>query len=458
MAGGDKLFFEIAQKALLHPLHDPEAIRYRQAVLDDCRRNPSVVHELYDLATEDLDRERRNSWYWSKGSPVANLHTAVRSLEMHLETLHRVRKVADRHAGSFRSEGFRRMFAVIAEDLDDDYLEQVEAHLHELRFERGVQASAELTTNLRGRRYIVRRRPRPSWAERLSPSHREPGLSFSVPDRDEAGAQALEVLRGRVVDHIADAAAQAADHVTSFFAVLQAEVAFYLACLNLEAWFGAHGLSTCVPDPVGQPGSELEAGGLFDPSLALHVQGRVVANDVDTSGRPLLVITGANQGGKSTFLRSVGVAVLMMQCGMNVAAMRFRATVATGVFTHHKREEDATMERGKLDEELARMSAIVALVGPGALVLCNESFASTNEREGSEIARQVIRAFLNKRIRVVFVTHMYDLAHSFESQADDAAFLRAGRAADGTRSFKLEHGAPLSTSFGEDSYRKVFAV
>ena len=127
-------------------------------------------------------------------------------------------------------------------------------------------------------------------------------------------------------------------------------------------------------------------------------------------GKRLVMITGANQGGKSTFLRSLGLAQLMMQAGMFVAAESFTASVSTGIFTHFKREEDATMERGKLDEELGRMSEIAGQIRPGCLLLCNESFASTNEREGSEIARQVIRALTEAGIRVVFVTHLYDLA------------------------------------------------
>ncbi len=77
---------------------------------------------------------------------------------------------------------------------------------------------------------------------------------------------------------------------------------------------------------------------------------------------------------------------------MFVAAESYAATVAGGVFTHYKREEDATMTAGKFDEELARMSALAPSIGGGDLLLCNESFAATNEREGSEIAGEVIRA------------------------------------------------------------------
>jgi DNA mismatch repair ATPase MutS len=68
-------------------------------------------------------------------------------------------------------------------------------------------------------------------------------------------------------------------------------------------------------------------------------------------------LTGANQGGKSTFLHSIGLAQLMMQSGMFVGAERFEAAPCPALFTHYKREEDATMKSGKLDEELAFRNA-----------------------------------------------------------------------------------------------------
>lgn len=180
---------------------------------------------------------------------------------------------------------------------------------------------------------------------------------------------------------------------------------------------------------------------------------------MDADGKSLVMITGANQGGKSTLLRSLGLAHLMMQSGMFVGAQSFRASVCAGVFTHYKREEDATMRSGKLDEELARMSEIAGRITPHSILLCNESFASTNEREGSEIARQVVCAMLDKQIKVFFVTHMYDLAHGFYAQGlDTALFLRAERQPDGRRTFKLAEREPLPTSYGEDSYRRIFGA
>jgi hypothetical protein len=83
-----------------------------------------------------------------------------------------------------------------------------------------------------------------------------------------------------------------------------------------------------------------------------------VDNDVQADGKDLVIITGANTGGKSTMLRSIGLAQVMMQCGMFVPATMFRAEICPRILTHYKREEDTTMKSGKFDEELARMSRL----------------------------------------------------------------------------------------------------
>jgi DNA mismatch repair ATPase MutS len=116
------------------------------------------------------------------------------------------------------------------------------------------------------------------------------------------------------------------------------------------------------------------------------------------------------------------------------------------------------MRSGKFDEELSRMNDIVNIVTPRALILFNESFAATNEREGSEIAGQIVSALLEKPNKVIFVSHQYDFAHGFyRKHLDSALFLRADRQEDGRRTFKLIEGEPLGTSYGEDVYREVFS-
>ena len=103
------------------------------------------------------------------------------------------------------------------------------------------------------------------------------------------------------------------------------------------------------------------------------------------------------------------------------------------------------MKSGKFDEELSRMNDIVNALTPNALILFNKSFAATNEREGSEIARQIVSALLERPHKVVFVSHQYALTHGFyERRLSTALFLRADRQPDGRRTFKLVEGEPLA--------------
>jgi DNA mismatch repair ATPase MutS len=240
--------------------------------------------------------------------------------------------------------------------------------------------------------------------------------------------------------------------------MLRWELGFYVGCLNLHTQLVQRRAPWCLPAPLPAGEPSLSARGLYDVCLSLRMDAPVVGNNLETDTAPLVMITGANQGGKSTFLRSVGLAQLMMQCGMFVAADSFSTNVCRRLFTHYKREEDATMESGKFDEELSRMSEIADHLQPNCLVLFNESFAATNEREGSEIAQQIIRALLEAGVRVFFVTHMFDLAHTlYRQQTAGAVFLRAQRRDDEQRTFKLVKGEPSPTSYGQDLYERIFS-
>jgi DNA mismatch repair ATPase MutS len=380
-------------------------------------------------------------------------------MALYLTSLHRITDLAAAHAADFRSEGFTRFFAMLASELTRGYFAEMEARLAELEFRRGTLMSARLGKGGKGTGYVLRRHPPVrGWRDRL-PGRNRDAYSFTIPDRDEAGARALSELTSRAVNDTANSLAQSADHIKSFFQLLRAELGFYLGCLNLRDRLVAKGLPVCYPVPAAMRSDRFDARGLYDASLALTLDGPVTGNDVAAGGRQLIMITGANQGGKSTFLRAVGQAQLMLQAGMFAPARQLSGSACSGIFTHYKREEDATMERGKLDEELDRMSAIADWIAPGGLLLCNESFASTNEREGSQLAREIIRALTEAGIRIVFVTHLYDLAESIHARGDGRVlFLRAEREPDGSRTYRLPEGDPLPTSYGEDLYLETFAV
>jgi DNA mismatch repair ATPase MutS len=461
MAGADEFVFEVAQQALLSGLrNDLDTILYRQAILRDCLKSPVVVRELYDLMTAVAEETRRQCWSLSGSYPGSMLYGAVDLMETFLHTLRKLRIVAEENDINFESEGFRSLFAMLKKELSEEYLTTIKSHLQELKFRKGALLSAELGNSNEGIHYMLRKThsKEQKWFERLL--GRGPvSYSFRLDPRDEAGARILSDMRNKGIARVARALTQSSDHAISFFKALRTELAFYVGCVNLHSELVSRGMPITFPAPMpaGEPSHEFS--GLYDVSLCLTMNRGVVGNTIHAEHKNLVIITGANQGGKSTFLRSIGVAQLMMQSGLFVGAEAFKAEICPALFTHYKREEDTTMQSGKFDEELARMSEIADHIVPNSILLFNESFAATNEREGSDIARQIVRALLEKGMKVFYVTHLYEFARSFFDENNDAAiFLRAERQADGTRTFRLVEAEPLETSYGEDLYRQVFAA
>jgi len=457
MASGDSYIFEVSRLAMLSCLTSPTAVRYRQAVLRDCARWPEGVREMYRTAEAVLEEGKS---LWRGERPISMLASSLDVLELCLPALKRVRAVAeDDRARAFSSEAFTALFRTLREELSDQYLSELRAHLALLRFDHGTLLSAQLSEGNKPGNYALRLPPerhrRALWSWARSGGDAEAG--FEIHPRNEAGMQALEDMQARGIAPLAATVRRAADDVRGFFEALRAELAFYLGALNLQLRLSAKGGATCLPEPAPEGEVRLSARGLYDPGLSLLQNEAIVGNDLRADGRAVVVITGANQGGKSTFLRALGLAQLMMQSGMFVAATSYEASLCRGVFTHFKAPEDDGVGRGRLDEELARLSELAPSLSGGCMVLFNEPLASTNEREGSEIGLHVVRALSERGVRVVLVTHLSHLARTLhDCSGDQALFLRAERLPSGQRTFRLLEGRPLATSYGDDLYLRIF--
>jgi DNA mismatch repair ATPase MutS len=462
MAGGDEFLLSVAESVVLCGLdNDLDTVLYRQRILQDCLQNPAVVRGLYALAIEGTQCERKCSWGIFSKYPAGILGRAIELMHYLIEVLRKLRSASEQYGAAFQSEGFRNLFAMLEAELTDEYFASIKSHLKEMKFRAGVLISAQLGNGNKGKNYTLRKpRTKQHWLiSRLQQYFgiREAGYTFVLDPRDENGARALSELNERGINLVANALAQSSDHILNFFRMLRTELAFHVGCLNLREQLAKKGEPICWPEPVPATKRKHSFQGLYDVCLSLRLRERVIGNDVNADEKDLIIITGANQGGKSTFLRSIGLAQLMMQAGMFVPAESFSSNMCPGLFTHFKREEDASMKSGKFDEELTRMSEIAEHLGRDSILLFNESFAATNEREGSEIASQIVSALIEKRVKIFFVSHQYTFASGFHAQKqENTLFLRAERESDGTRTFKLVEAEPLETSYGEDLYNQIF--
>ena len=462
MASGDGTVEAAARRVLLDPVTDVQVIRHRQAVLRACLAHPAVVRTLYGITIRTLERRKKMFWGLVR-RPDAVVYHGIELIHLYRRAFRELRDVVDPLGGIVGANALGDLVATLRRDIDDAFLGEVDGHLKALRFRAGIRVSARLGGANTGTGYALEPPDgrRPSAGRRLVRWWRaragrgDPGVAtYRLPAYDDSGVRALSELQARGLERTANAIARTCDGMLAFFRQLRGELGFYVGCLELHERLAAIGAPVCLPEPLTS--GSVAADDLYDPSLALVVGTPVVGNRVAAVDTAVIVVTGANQGGKTTFLRSLGMAHLMMQAGMFVAARSFRAGVAQGVYTHFTREEDAAMRRGRLDEELSRLDAIVPELRPGSLLLLNESFASTNEREGSDLAAGIARALTEAGVRVVFVTHLSQFACELhEERRPGTLFLRAERLPDGTRTFRMIEGAPLRTSHGGDLYRAV---
>ncbi len=454
MAAGDRHVAEVAAAELSCTETDPSILAARLSVLVDAAAHPQAFRELLQISYEAKENQR-GLWGWMSRSPGNVLSHAVRRLEALLPSLIEIRRFADRWHSDLQSQPMRDFITSIETDLDDVFFAEVGEHLRRFGTASQVVATAEIGAHGQMVAHTVRRpeRDRRSVHDYLDIAGRRM-LSYTLHPRDDAGAQALEALRDIALVDVARALGHAADHVAAFFADLRWDAAYVVGCLNFKEALSSLGLTTRVPKPVPEPHT-WRAQAVYDPALALRAKQPLVTNDLLAEGVTKLILTGANQGGKSTFLRALGLAQVLMQGGCFVAASHFEGSMHGPVHTHFRQAEDGQMKHGKLDEELMRISDIIDNAGPGDLVLMNEPFTSTNEQEAMEIGREIIDGLAVAGLTVAAVTHNYSLARAYVG-TPGTQFLQPERRDDGVRTYRLLPLPPADTGHALDVYRRVF--
>lgn len=474
------------QRVMMTPLETAEEIEYRQSVLKDFLGNPEFAERFYGITRELMEQWRKlGKKEREKGGNTNTSRTLlfeVRLMNLFLDALTDLKRLCRGYSKSFHSEGLQRFCDMLTQNYHDEWEEKVRLIMMDLRFfsndeevdvkhyyNKTTQGSilmecapgsglklGQMKLEQIGTREvnIGRHTASKTMLDRVKVVLSKEPMTIIT---DEQTLDNLEQLKIASVGRVFDYMQGFSLNCKKFFEMLLVQSAFYMGCMNLYERCRQIGLPICYPT-VCKP-EDMEFTNLMELSMALYNRRVPVGNDCEFKDKRLLVVTGANQGGKSTFLRSIGIAQVMLQSGMFVAAKRFSSGIFTHLFTHFVRREDMAMNSGRLDEELGRIHRIVEGLQPESMVLLNESFATTTEEEGSEIAYDIIKAFTEAGVKVLTVTHLLTFAKKvYAEEWEKAVFLSAQRLEDGTRTYKMVAGEPELTSFGLDLYEQVISV
>jgi hypothetical protein len=417
---GDREQRDLITRVLFSPLHDAGAVRYRQDVFRDLD-DPALLGAAQDFAGRmsqvgarlrqlaDMPyRRQREGWLLDAASVYCG---AVQSL-------------AERLASAQVSSGALLAFR--------DYLASYvpsatfTALAGDTRDTKAALARIRYCTRIRGSRVDVSRDQdegdySAAVLQTFERFKQDAAGSYLIPYRTWPGTNHVAAEITGIVARLFPEEFTALEEYCRRHAAFPDEgitrasrdLQFYLAYLGYIQPLRDAGLRFCYPG-VSASSKEVSATDAFDLALARKlVEDRkpVVVNDFRLEdGERILVVTGPNQGGKTTFARTFGQLHHLAGTGCPVPGSAARLFLPDRVFTHFEREEDLARMNGKLEDDLLRIGEILRAATSGSVIILNETFASTTLQDARFLGTKLLTKVMRLDALCVYITFVDELA------------------------------------------------
>lgn len=412
---------EYALKPLFYwYLSRADAIRYRQEVIRDLEREP--LYHLINLFSAEMREVRANLARVQKAHYKEQKHSwFLNAVELYCDSINSFS--ADLIAAHVESRGFLAFREYLSAYARSSSFNALLATMQRLKTD---LATIEYCVLIRGSGFTVRK------YEGEADYSREVELTFekfkqgAVRDYRVTFEEKPEMnhIEAKITEFVANLYPEIFVPLNDFYinnqgfiddtvARFDREVQFYVAYLEYIAPLRQLDLRFCYP-LISEISKEIHSADGFDVALAHRMKkdnSRVVPNDFSLKrNERILVVSGPNQGGKTTFARTFGQLHYLASLGCPVPGREATLFLFDRIFTHFEREEKVENLRGKLEDDLLRIRHILDLATPRSLVIMNEIFTSTTVQDEIFLSKKIIEKIIERDLLCILVTFVDELA------------------------------------------------
>ncbi len=452
IAYDDRHYYKV-KKLFLNLCDNPEVIEYRLDILQDFINNSELINsfgEIFELI-EQINKYKQPGKKL-EGSQYQAVAWRLKMLEIYADCMQKLYNLLKKYNDRIKSDGMRKMFSYISNIVESDLFSSLQDILPELKEKFDslscITIGIKLNARLEPEKAIFLNMDSEPFEEksflsrlfgRESNQENVEGVSpFAriLKSREEKNILQISLLKelsdvfDKVLTPVEKAISRFVNYRQSVLLNWKSDLCYYIGCARFVKDIYNRGLPMCKPEVLAKEERKAEIFDITDMTLALgiieeekseseedneqekvNLGAKIVTNNIrfGSEGR-IYILTGPNQGGKTTFTRAVGIAQVLFQAGIYVPGSEARISPVDWIHTHFTEEEKPEIKDGRLGEESRRLSRIFYEATPYSLLLLNESLSSTSPGEGLYLLKNIIKGIKTLRSRAIFTTHLHRLA------------------------------------------------